>query len=153
MVYRIHSSDGIRLPKPFFDDAQRWIVDYIVHHRDRIETCDPGTYNLTPTWWTKHNYNWVLHVAMTGAGILRAIPRYADSAFQQILQDGSRDVVCSGMKNFPLGGKCNGGNPISIIGPLRDRRNLGAYEIIFYLPETMPISEKSFNTKPWYGEG
>ncbi len=133
MIYRLSFPDGFPLPKPKASfDIQKWLADIVANHRNLVERCDPGVYNLTPSCWTTHRYIWTLHIFDDmNNGFILAHPRYEDAGIHEIIADKVVKYHSSGQK-FDLPGTQN---IVGIMGPYNDKPTIAVFEIIFHLDE------------------
>lgn len=125
-IERLSSDDGFKI------DATKGTVDQILEllekNKDLIRTLPPGRYDLTPEWWTKHNYIHILHVFPDGSAAYEAIPRFKDAgAFSFDRGKAGEFVTGSVVKMVP-----KDQNPVVVSGPLKDRKTIGVYEVILW---------------------
>lgn len=132
-IERLHFEDGHPLNLSGSPEGQ--IARILVENFSKIQILPEGDYDLTPKWWTKHLMNHNLTVLENGGGIYRATPRDGDV--------GTRDLSRGGQYK-------PGGNIIHlpqdkiiiiVAGPLKDRKTIGVYEIVRYIPGSSPKKE------------
>lgn len=129
MIYRLSFTSGHALPIEKSADKEE--IDKVItanHHR--LQSCLPGTYDLTPVVWKKNNYRWVLHVGILLDGFLLAIPKYDDVAMIP-LKNLDTWKVYPGQHKLPL---AKPGNQVAIAGPGDDGSNVLLFELLLYSP-------------------
>ena len=127
-IERISFPDGIK----FENNPHQQLLRLIHEHEELVVPLAEGDFDLTPSWWTKHLHTHRLTVLADGTGLYRPVPR-------------DRDVGLGDWKTkeFKKGGtviRIPGDQGLVMVGgPLKSLKDLGLYEIIFYVPGPNPV--------------
>jgi hypothetical protein len=132
-IERFHSEEGFSLDPNRSPEDQ--IMQTVAANITSLQTLPEGDYNLTPAWWTKHLMIHNLTVLENGNGIYKMLPRDNDVGTIEI---DPRKI----MNQHKPGGRIvhlpQDQEMIVIGGPLKDRKTLGVYEVIFHVPGRSP---------------
>jgi len=125
-IERLSSDDGFKLD-PKGDTTDR-ILNLLIRNSDLIRTLPPGRYDITPKWWTKHNFIHIVHVFPNGTAAYEGVPRFKDARAISFDKGKAGEFVTgSVVKMVP-----KDQNPVIVGGPLKDRKTMGVYEVILW---------------------
>ena len=78
MVTWVHFEGGVPLSTD--QDPQEQVAKYLHEGKyDRKERLSPGRYNITPSVWTTHVYEYHLEVKTGNSAVCTMVPRFSDS--------------------------------------------------------------------------
>jgi hypothetical protein len=132
-IERLHFEEGFS-----FDSnrsAQEQIAEIATANIFNIQILPEGDYNLTPKWWTNNLMRHNLTVLEDGNGVYQMLPRDNDVGTVEI---GRQKIL----GQYKPGGRTvhlpQDEEMIVVGGPLKDKKTLGVYEVIFYVPGSSP---------------
>lgn len=130
MILRLSCPEGIPSSSP---DEVKKILAERSHELVRLE---PGTYDLTPSWWEDHARTYTLQVHAEGVATLRVTPRHADVMATELSGDDGR---FGEPQEFLIGQ----GQSTAAVAGLRRDGTPGVFEIIIYRSEQTTVSFSS----------